>query len=618
MKTKGEYPIKKLVLRLLRMSWKYRTGCIVVLALTMLQLGLALAALGLTGLGIDIIHAATDSTKEPPDWLFGFRIPSAWSPMQGLFAVGSMILAFALMKMLAAIGGTIAVNQLVQAQIVVDLRSQVFHKLQHLSFRFFDRGATGSIINRVTGDVQAVRSFVDGVVLPLMAVGISLVFYLYYMLHIHVALTLVCLATTPVLWIMAIRFSRLVRPAYQRNRELVDKMILRLAETIQGIAVVKCFARDKEELARFEVTAENVRTQQQWIFRRVSIFTPTIGFLTQLNLFILLLYGGWLVMHGAIPLGTGLVVFASLLGNFSAQVNQIAQISNTIQQCLTGASRVFEVLDTPVEVTNKPEAVRITQAIGDVRFENVSFQYRDDSSALHGVSFHAPPGSITAILGATGSGKSALLSLLPRFYDPTAGKILLDGVDLRDIDLSCLRRQVGIVFQESFLFSTSIADNIAFGNPDATRDKIEAAAKIAQAHEFIMEMPERYDSQVQESGNNLSGGQRQRLAIARALLLEPRILLLDDPTSAIDPQTEHEILDAMGNAMRGRTTFVVAHRLSTLRRADHVLVLEKGQIIEFGTHNELMAAHGLYSHAIGAQLPGQDLIGAPTESSDNE
>jgi len=444
------------------------------------------------------------------------------------------------------------------------------------------------------------------------------VFYLYYMLHIHVALTLVCLATTPVLWIMAIRFSRLVRPAYRRNRELVDKMILRLAETIQGIAVVKCFARDKEELARFEVTAENVRTQQQWIFRRVSIFTPTIGFLTQLNLFILLLYGGWLVMHGAIPLGTGLVVFASLLGNFSAQVNQIAQISNTIQQCLTGASRVFEVLDTPVEVTNKPEAVRITQAIGDVRFENVSFQYRDDSSALHGVSFHAPPGSITAILGATGSGKSALLSLLPRFYDPTAGKILLDGVDLRDIDLSCLRRQVGIVFQESFLFSTSIADNIAFGNPEATRDKIEAAAKIAQAHEFIMEMPERYDSQVQESGNNLSGGQRQRLAIARALLLEPRILLLDDPTSAIDPQTEHEILDAMGNAMRGRTTFVVAHRLSTLRRADHVLVLEKGQIIESGTHNELMAAHGLYSHAIGAQLPGQDLIGAPTESSDNE
>jgi len=613
-----EYPAGKLIRRLLGMSWKYRTGCVVVLTLTVLQLGLALAALGLTGLGIDIIHAATDSTKEPPDWLFGFRIPSSWTPMQALFAVGGMILVFALLKMVVAIAGTIEVNRLVQAQIVVDLRSQVFHKLQHLSFRFFDAGATGSIINRVTGDVQAVRSFVDGVVLPLMAVGISLVFYLYYMLHIHVALTMACLATTPVLWVMAIRFSRMVRPAYQRNRELVDKMILRLAETIQGIAVVKCFARDKDELARFEVTAENVRTQQQWIFRRVSIFTPTIGFLTQVNLFILLLYGGWLVMHGEIPLGTGLVVFASLLGNFSAQVNQMAQISNTMQQCLTGARRVFEVLDTEVEIVNKPGAIRITRATGDIRFENVSFSYRDNSSALHGVSFHAPQGSLTAILGATGSGKSALLSLLPRFYDPTAGRILLDGVDLRELDLSCLRRQVGIVFQESFLFSTSIADNIAFGNPDATRDQIENAAKIARAHEFIMDQPEGYDAHLHESGSNLSGGQRQRLAIARALLLEPRILLLDDPTSAIDPQTEHEILDAMGSAMRGRTTFVVAHRLSTLRRADHVLVLDKGRILESGSHEELMAARGLYHGAISAQLPGEDLIDPPSQRSDHE
>ena len=613
-----EYPAGKLIRRLLGMSWKYRTGCVVVLTLTVLQLGLALAALGLTGLGIDIIHAATDSTKEPPDWLFGFRIPSSWTPMQALFAVGGMILVFALLKMVVAIAGTIEVNRLVQAQIVVDLRSQVFHKLQHLSFRFFDAGATGSIINRVTGDVQAVRSFVDGVVLPLMAVGISLVFYLYYMLHIHVALTMACLATTPVLWVMAIRFSRMVRPAYQRNRELVDKMILRLAETIQGIAVVKCFARDKDELARFEVTAENVRTQQKWIFRRVSIFTPTIGFLTQVNLFILLLYGGWLVMHGEIPLGTGLVVFASLLGNFSAQVNQMAQISNTMQQCLTGARRVFEVLDTEVEIVNKPGAIRITRATGDIRFENVSFSYRDNSSALHGVSFHAPQGSLTAILGATGSGKSALLSLLPRFYDPTAGRILLDGVDLRELDLSCLRRQVGIVFQESFLFSTSIADNIAFGNPDATRDQVENAAKVARAHEFIMDQPEGYDAHLHESGSNLSGGQRQRLAIARALLLEPRILLLDDPTSAIDPQTEHEILDAMGSAMRGRTTFVVAHRLSTLRRADHVLVLDKGRILESGSHEELMAARGLYHGAISAQLPGEDLIDPPSQRSDHE
>jgi ATP-binding cassette subfamily B protein len=279
-----------------------------------------------------------------------------------------------------------------------------------------------------------------------------------------------------------------------------------------------------------------------------------------------------------------------------------------MQQCLTGARRVFEVLDTPVEVTSRQGSRAVVSARGDIRFEEVSFHYQKGLDVLKGLSFQAQAGSLTAILGATGSGKSALLSLIPRFFDPTAGRVLLDGCDLRDLELSSLRRQVGIVFQESFLFSTSIAENIAFGNPGASQAQIERAARMARAHDFILDMPEGYETRLFEAGGNLSGGQRQRLAIARALLLEPAVLLLDDPTSAIDPLTEAEILDAMENAMKDRTTFVVAHRLSTLRRADQILVLNHGKIEQIGSHQELLKAGGLYRRAVESQLPGEDVV----------
>jgi ATP-binding cassette subfamily B protein len=487
-------------------------------------------------------------------------------------------------------------------KIVVQLRSDVYDKLQRLSFRFFDANESGSIINRVAGDVRAVSMFVDMVLIEMLGVLLSLTLYLGYMLSIHVPLTLACLATTPLMWVGAVVFSRLVKPAYRRNRELSDRMILTLSENIQGVQVVKGFGREPEEIRKFEIANGRVRDQKHSIFRKVSVFQPGIGLLTQLNLAILLGYGGYLVIVGQLRLGEGLFVFANLLQQFANQVTQITNITNSIQASLTGAQRVFEVLDAPLETTSPAVPARLPRPRGAVSFKHVDFSYRPDDPVLRDVSFEVAPGQCIAIAGATGAGKSTLLSLIPRFYDPHAGTVHVDGLNVRDVSLDDLRRTIGLVFQESFLFSNTVLANIAFGHPHATRDEVERAAKIAAAHEFIVELPRGYDTVIGEYGSNLSGGQRQRIAIARAILLQPSVLIFDDATAAVDPETEHEILQAMENAMQGRTTFVVAHRLSTLRRADRVIVLDRGRIVQMGTHDELMRTGGSYHRAVHLQI----------------
>jgi len=296
------------------------------------------------------------------------------------------------------------------------------------------------------------------------------------------------------------------------------------------------------------------------------------------------------------------------LQQFSAQVSSMAGIVNTLQQSLIGARRVFEVLDAPLEVAEPAAPLRPERVTGRIRFEHVAFGYSPGAPVLDDVDFEIGPGECVAVLGATGAGKSTLLSLIPRFYDPLRGQITLDGVDLKRLPLDYLRRNIGLVFQESLLFRNSVAQNIAFGNPGASREQIEAAAKIAGAHSFIVELPDGYDTVLEEGAVNLSGGQRQRIAIARALLLEPKILLLDDPTTAVDPQTEHEVLEAMDAAIEGRTTLIVANRLSTLRRADWILVLDDGRVVERGTHAQLMKNHGIYYRAASLQAADQDSI----------
>lgn len=592
---------RMLVRRLFGLAWRYRLHCLQVLGIQLLLLALGIGGLSFTGLGIDYIRHRVDGTPLGNNQLH-FTLPVERPPLEVLGLLAGLILLFALVRAVLNYTYAVSVNKLVQQKLVVDLRSEVYDKLQRLSFRFFDANNTGSIITRVTSDVQSVRMFVDQVLIQSVIMVISLTAYILYMTSLSPALTLACLATTPLLWLMSAAFSRRIQPAYDRNRTLVDRMVQILAESVSGAQVTKGFGREAEARTRFDAANQACFDQQRDIFWRVSLFSPAVGFLTRINMMVLLGYGGWLVAHDQLPLGTGLVVFAGLLEQFSGQVNNVAAIVNSVQQSLIGARRVFEILDAPVEVKTAPDAIRRPKLTGAVRFENVSFAYAEAEAVVRNVDLDVKPGQCVAILGATGAGKSVLMSLIPRFFDPTAGRVLLDGHDVRRLDLDDVRRNIGIVFQESFLFSHTVAANIAFGHPEATQEQIERAAKIAAAHDFIMALPQGYETLLGEGAQTLSGGQRQRLAIARAVLLEPAIMLLDDPTAAIDSETEHEIFTALDRAIAGRTTFIVAHRLSTLRRADFILVMENGRIVQRGTHAELMRVPGPYLHVANLQL----------------
>jgi ATP-binding cassette subfamily B protein len=604
---------------MLGLGWRYRWGCLRLLVMQSLLLGTALGALRLVGLGIDLIRWHAKAATKPPDF-FLLNYIADWPPLRQVALIAALVLAMELIRGALNYCYALSAGYLIHTRIVPELRSRVYDKMQQLSFRFFDANATGSIINRVTADVQSVRAFIDGVLIQLVLLVVSLVCYLAYMSRLHLGLTMACLATTPIMWLVTVAFSRAVRPLYDRNRDLVDRVILRLAESIQGIQVIKGFGREKEEIARFAADNRAVMDQQHGIFWRVSLFGPVIGYMTQINLVILLAYGGWLVTQDKLALGSGLVVFAGLLQQFSSQVANLTNIANSVQQSLSGARRVFEILDTPVGIQSKAGAVRLCSrharravlldgprsvpAAGRIEFDHVWFEYVPGQPVLKDVSFVIEPGQKVAIVGATGAGKTTLMALLCRFYDPTRGAIRIDDHDLRELDLDDLRRNIGLVFQETFLFSNTVAANIAFGHPEATLAQVERAARISASDEFIAALPYGYDTVLGEGGLDLSGGQRQRLAIARAVLLDPAILLLDDPAAAIDPHTEHEILNAMQHAMQGRTTLVIAHRLSTLRQCDRVLVLEQGRVIQRGTHAELMEAEGHYRHAAESQLAG--------------
>jgi ATP-binding cassette subfamily B protein len=596
------YSSRELVRRLLGLAWQFRGDCLLSVLLSLALLLLGLVGLQLLGVVIDVIRHALDPAQRSPVYPFGWSPPALWTPLQIVIALSGAIVLQALLRAWLTYEYNMVTARLTQGKIVPGLRDRVYARLQLLSFRFFDVHGSSSIFNRVTGDVQNTRLFVDGVVLQGLNMVMTLGAYFIFMWRIHPSLTVACLSVAIPLWWVTHYYSGLLRPAYLRNRELFDNLVQLFTESVRGMQTVKGFAAEPHQIRAFEEANRQVSSQQQRIFLNLSVFTPATQLLSQLSLVVLFAYGGWLYVQGRIPLGTGLVVFAGLLQQFNGQVANITTIANSVQQSFTAARRVFEVLDTPTEVQTKPGAFVPSRLDGRVEFESVSFGYHPESPVLQEISFTANAGQVVGIFGITGAGKTSLLSLIPRFYDPQKGRILVDGRDLRDLDLDGYRRHVGIVYQESFLFSNTVAANIAFGNPHASQEQIEAAARVASAHSFILDLPEGYETVLGESGVDLSGGQRQRLALARALLLQPPILILDDPTASVDPKTEHEIVSALRQAMTGRTTFVVANRLSLLRRADTILVLAKGRLLQTGTHDELVQRPGPYRDTALLQL----------------
>ena len=663
-KADERYATGKLIRRLLALAWRFRADCIwsVVLSLVLLLFGIA--GLKLLGLVIDVIRHALDPALPPPLYPFGWQPPATWSALQIVTAIAVTIMVLATVRAVLTYSYNMLTARLTQGEIVPTLRAQLYAKLQRLSFSFFDVHGSNSIFNRVTGDVQNTRLFVDGVLLQGVNMILTLAAYAFFMWRIQPALTLACLSVSLPLWWLAQFYSARLRPGYLRNRELTDHMILLFSESVRGMQTVKGFAAEAHQVRRFAAANDTVSSQQRKIFWDLSLFTPGTQMLSQLSLVILFAYGGWLYVQGKIPLGSGLVVFAGLLQQFTGQVANISTIANSVQQSLAAARRVFEVLDTPVEVQSRPNAIKPGRLTGGIVFENVSFGYSanargappppaavrralaPDSSrgntaksltddppgkandgaplaapgagalpapqkpVLTDISFTAKSGQVVGVFGMTGAGKSSLLGLIPRFYDPHAGRILADGQDLRDLDLDAFRRQIGIVYQESFLFSNTVAANIAFGHPSATQEQIERAARIASAHDFISALPLGYETVLGEAGVDLSGGQRQRLALARALILEPPILILDDPTASVDARTENEIVSALREAMTGQTTFVVSSRLSLLRRADLILVLEDGRLTQSGTHEELVHRPGPYHETALLQIMD---LGEPVE-----
>ncbi|MEM7682938.1 MAG: ABC transporter ATP-binding protein [Planctomycetota bacterium] len=601
-----ELSTRNLLERLGGIAWAYRGGVVRVLLLQMILQALLIAGVGQLGLGVDVIVYGFDPERhvdKQPQYPLGVTPPAEWSAQQQAVAVAGVILAIGLLRFVLEYAALIERARLVE-RIVVSLRSKVFAKLQRLSFRFFDANASGSIINRVTGDVQAVRMFVSNVVIEVVVIVLSLAFYVAYLVSIDAGLAAACLATTPVLWFLTTSFGRRVKPMYRKSRELFDDTVRVLSENVQGVRVVKGFARQPREQAKFDASNQRFVDHNRTIHNKVAWFLPTVGLVSQFNLTMLIVFGAWAYARRPEFTTGQLLAFSLLLQHFAQQVGNVSMLANALQRSLIGAQRVFEVLDEPVDIASPAEPVRPERLEGRIAFEDVGFSSRGagGAPALERAGFEANPGQVVALLGATGAGKSSLLSLIPRFYDPTQGRVTIDGVDAKDLDLEQLRRSVGLVFQESFLFSNTVAANIAFGRPEATMDQVRRAAEIARADGFIQnDLAHGYDTVLAEGGSDLSGGQRQRLAIARAILLDPPILVMDDPTAAIDPETEHEILSAMDQAMQGRTTFLVAHRMSTLRRADLVLVLDRGRIVERGDHDQLMAKPGLYRAAALAQ-----------------
>ena len=526
--------------------------------------------------------------------------------VSALVILGLILLAASVTRGFVDFARTYCTDSLSQ-KVAYDVRSAMYDKLQHMSFAYHDKEHTGNLMSKVTSDVEAIRRYVNMGMVRGLEVPLRVIAIVTLMITVNWQLTLLSLVFLPFLVVKSSFVIVRLRAMWLHVQEVMGELVTILQENLSGIHVVKAFASEEYEKNKYAIKAEELRGEYYGNERLQQSTTAWLTLYFTLALGLVLWFGGMELMRGDLDPG-GFAAFLLLMNQLTFPIRMTPQIIGSYSRAISSGRRIFEVLDAQSPVVENPDAAEMPRSQGHVRFEDVSFSYDPRIPALKHLHVSAAPGSITAILGAPGSGKTTIINLLPRFYEVTQGRISIDNQDIRDVTLSSLRRNVGIVQQDIFLFNATIQDNIAYGVSSASKEDVIAAAKVAQLHDHIMSLPHGYDTWVGERGTTLSGGQRQRLSIARTVLIDPPVLILDDSTSSVDVETERQIHQAMTDVMKGRTTFVIAHRLSSVRNADHILVLKDGEIAEQGSHTELMARDGTYREIFDLQLRPQEEV----------
>jgi len=556
----------------------------------------------------------TSVTGIASPYILGREIISKYILKGDLYGLQAIILVFVGIQIANWAANTIRIYGLgkVGQSLLLKMRTDLFSHLQRLSFSFFDRSDSGDLISRVTNDTDAIgEAFTSGLV-QVSSDMLSLLMIVIVMFSIDIRLSLASMTVVPLILVAAILFNSKFRAAYRMQRTKISTVTSKLQEGISGIREIQSFTRERDMMEDFKTAnlenfQANLQATKVW-----GSFFPTIQLIQTLGTGIVILYGGWLAFNGMLgpmeeAIGT-LITFVMYVGMFFGPIFDLANFYNTVQSSLAAAERIFRILDIEPEIKDDIDAIEIPRIEGEIEFRDVTFGYRPENPVLHDVSFHVKPKETIALVGPTGAGKSTIIKLLCRFYDPQSGQILIDGYDVKKVKLKSLRRQMGIVLQETFLFSGTIIDNIRYGKPEATDEEVIAAAKLVGAHEFIEKLPDGYYTKIGEGGVGLSVGQKQLVAFARALLRDPAILILDEATSSIDPYTDLLIRKAMKTLLKDRTSIIIAHRLSTVRDVDRILVIDDGRIVEEGSHEELIKKGGLYSYLYKMQFKEPEAV----------